>query len=116
MTDDDISSRGHHTPNGDGKQQYNVFDEAISFLEQLRPGGPWVLTAILPDKPDDQNIPRTITQTIHSATEVETFLTKHNSIRNLYYSVNPTRGSMSKKAAKVDIAAIEYLPADLDPK
>ena len=36
--------------------------------------------------------------------------------RNLYYSVNPTRKAMTSKAAKTDIAAIEYLLADLDPK
>ena len=34
---------------------------------------------------------------------------------NLYYSVNPTRTAMCKKAAKTDIAAIEYVLADLDP-
>jgi hypothetical protein len=28
-------------------------DEAIDFLEQLRPGGPWVLSAIVPDGPID---------------------------------------------------------------
>ena len=34
---------------------------------------------------------------------------------NLYYSVNPTRKALSKKAAKTDIAAVEYALADLDP-
>ena len=47
---------------------------------------------------------------------VRAFVTKYNGTRNLYYSVNPTRKAMTKKAAKTDIAAIEYLPGDLDPK
>src|SRR5271155_4932892 len=32
------------------------------------------------------------------------------------YSVNPTRTAMTRKVAKTDIAAIEYLLADLDPR
>jgi hypothetical protein len=31
------------------------------------------------------------------------------------YAVNPTRKTLRKKAAKTDVAAIEYLVADLDP-
>jgi hypothetical protein len=40
---------------------------------------------------------------------------EHNGKRNVYYSTNPTRSNILKKAAKTDIAAIEYLLADLDP-
>jgi AAA domain/Helix-turn-helix domain len=40
---------------------------------------------------------------------------KYDGQRNIYYSVNPTRKVMSKKAKKADIAAVEYLLADLDP-
>jgi hypothetical protein len=83
-------------------------NDIIDFLQQLRTGGPWVLTAITPDGP-----PETITAT--TAEEVDHFIRKHNGKRNLYYSVNPTKGRMTKKAAKTDIAAIEYLLADLDP-
>ena len=84
-------------------------DEAIHFLEQLRPGGPWVLTAIVPDG-DTETI------TVRDAVAVRKFVAAHNGKRNLYYSVNPTRTALSKKAAKTDIAAIEYALADLDPK
>jgi hypothetical protein len=82
---------------------------AVDFLRKLRPGGPWVLTAIIPDG-------TTITITARTADEVDAFIREHNGKRNLYYSVNPTRTAMSKKAAKIDIAAIEYLLADLDPR
>src|SRR5262249_55044816 len=79
-----------------------------AFLEKLRPGGPWVLTAIVPD-----GKPTTIT--VYTADQVEAFVCKYNGKRNLYYAVNPTRTAMSKKAAKTDIAAIEDIPFDLDP-
>jgi hypothetical protein len=70
--------------------------------------GPWVLTAITPDGPIE-------TITADTAAKIDTFVQQHNGKQNLYYSVNPTRGPVSKKAAKTDIAAIEYLLADLDP-
>jgi hypothetical protein len=81
---------------------------AADFLAKLRPGGPWVLTAIAPDGP-------TQTITANNASEVDTFVRANNGNQNLYYSVNPTRSAMTKKAAKADIAAVEYLLADLDP-
>jgi hypothetical protein len=82
--------------------------EAERFLQKLRPGGPWVLTAIVPDG-DTETI------TAHDAEEVAAFIRKHDGKRNLYYSVNPTRTALSKKTAKADIAAIEFALADLDP-
>jgi hypothetical protein len=75
-----------------------------------------VLTAILPDKPapSDPTV-HIITDTVHTAAEIQQFVSKHNGTRNLYYSVNPTKSDASKKAAKTNIAAIAYLLADCDP-
>lgn len=84
-------------------------DSAVVFLQRLRPGGPWVLTAITPDEPTE-------TITTQSASEALQFVGKHNGRRNLHFAVNPLRRSMTKKAAKIDVAAIEYLFADLDPR
>jgi len=78
------------------------------FLERLRPR-PWVLTAIVPDGPST-------TTTARTAAEVDAFVSKHNGNRNLYYSINPTRTAISKKAAKTDIATIEYIHFDGDPR
>jgi hypothetical protein len=80
----------------------------VTFLQKLRPGGPWVLTAIVPD-----GKPTTITA--HTTDAVEAFVRTHDGKANLYYSVNPTRTATGKKAKKTDIAAIEYALADLDP-
>jgi hypothetical protein len=82
---------------------------AAKFLEKLRPGGPWVLTAIVPDG-------KTTTATVYTADQVEAFVRKHNGKRNLYYSVNPTRAPLNKKAAKTDIIAIEFILTDCDPR
>jgi Family of unknown function (DUF5906) len=82
---------------------------ANDFLQRLRPGGPWVLVAIIPDGP-------TITITTSDETEAREFVREHNGKRNIYYSVNPTRRPMAKKPAKTDIAAVEFLLADLDPR
>ncbi len=87
-------------------------DEAIAFLKWLRPGGPWGLTAIVPE-PNG----RTTTQTFTSESEAAaaTFIRRHNATQNIYYALNATRGALLKKASKTDVNAIEYLFADLDP-
>ena len=82
--------------------------ESLEFLKKLRPGGPWVLTAITPDGPAT-----TITAT--NADEALAFVRANDGKKNIYYSVNPTRTPMTKKATKADIAAIEFGLADLDP-
>ena len=109
-THDDLNRQNTYIPNGgQSKVPDNAERLSVEFLELLRPGGPWVLTGILPDGPIE-------TITAHSASEILAFVTKYNGERNVYSSVNPTRGAVVKKAAKTDIAAIEYLLADLDPK
>jgi hypothetical protein len=84
--------------------------DACHFLEKLRPGGPWVLTACEPEREGIETV------TTRQAAGVRRFNNKHNGKWGLYYSVNPTRKETNKKAAKVDIAAIEFALADLDPK
>jgi Virulence-associated protein E len=85
-----------------------AYDAAL-FLQNLRPGGPWVLTAIDPDTEG------TLTRTLTDESAVQRFVDEHDGTSNIYYSVNPTRTAVNKKASKADIAAIEFLLADLDP-
>jgi predicted P-loop ATPase len=85
-------------------------DIVVDFLNGLRPGGPWVLTAI---HPTDESIE---TITARNADQARRFVEQWNGTRNLYYSVNPTRTARNKKASKHDIASLEFLFADLDPK
>jgi hypothetical protein len=81
----------------------------VTFLQKLRPGGPWVLIAIEPDS----KYPTVVTA--HTADQIDAFVHRHNGRANIYYQVNPTRTAISKKTAKTDIAAIEYVLGDLDP-
>ena len=106
-TEKQVKARLEQT--GEGPRQRGCH-EAAAFLQRVRPGGPWVLTTFAPDGKT------TTTITATASDEVRDFVRANNGKRNLYYSVNPTRKVVNKKAAKVDIAAIEYLLADLDPE
>src|SRR5215475_15435433 len=80
------------------------------FLQQLRPNGPWILVAIHPNSGAIEGV------AVRDADGVAAFLGRHLGQRNCYYSMNPTRGPMDKKPTKKDIAAIEFICTDLDPK
>ena len=80
----------------------------ISFLRRLRARGPWVLSACVPDG-------GLFTRTLETDTKVAQFVRAYNGTRNVYYSVNPTKGAVSKKATKSDIGRIEWIFGDLDP-
>jgi predicted P-loop ATPase len=43
------------------------------------------------------------------------FVRKHNVNQNIYYSINPPNGALSKKAKKTDIDRVEFLHVDVDP-
>src|SRR5262245_36174923 len=81
---------------------------ALEFLRALRPHGPWVLTAIIPDG-------GTTTRTFErdEAEQARQFIVVHNEGgENLYYSANGTRTALSKKAKKSDISVVEYVFID----
>jgi hypothetical protein len=94
--------------NGGSQSPPGANNVPVTFLERLRPGGPWLLIAIMPDG-------KLTAISAHTTDQVEAFVREHDGRANLYYLVNPTRTAMNKKAAKKDIAAIEYVLGDLDP-
>jgi hypothetical protein len=82
--------------------------EALDFLDKLRKA-PWTLTAIVPDG-------RATTETCADDETAAAFVEEHNGRgANVYYSANPTRDKMDKKATKRDIKYAEYLFVDADP-
>lgn len=85
------------------------YDASIAFLRLLRPGGPWVLTAIHPDQKKIE------TATFRDEGEACAWLGTHGEF-NCYYSVNPTLRDLQKKADREDISALEYLHVDVDPR
>lgn len=80
------------------------------FLQDLRPGGPWVLLAFHPEDGPRECL------TTKDPDEVRAFVARHDGKHNIYYSLNRTRKAMNKKPAKADIAVIECLHGDLDPR
>jgi hypothetical protein len=83
---------------------------AVNYLEELRPQGPWLLTAIPP------NGGKTTTATFTDLEEARRFIVECNDDGdNVYYSLNRTKRALNSKAAKADIAWIDYLHVDADP-
>ena len=83
---------------------------ALDFLEQFRPGGPWVLTAIKPDKRQIQ------TRSYTERQECGKWLDRFYGERNIYFHANPTIRPLEKKAEREDIAALAWLHVDIDPR
>jgi hypothetical protein len=94
---------------GSNGAEAQVGTAAAGFLQLLRAGGPWVLSAIAPDGPIE-------TATVFTAEGVHRFVAAWNGERNLYYLVNRSRGVLHSKAKKQDMAAVEFVFADLDPR
>ena len=85
---------------------------ALDFLQCWVASGPWVLTAISPDRTSIN----TRTFGPDRLEELEVWLTEHNGKNNLYFHVNPTTRELSKKADREDIAALAWLHVDIDPR
>ena len=83
---------------------------ALDFLERWLPGGPWVLTAISPDRK------RIDTATFTTKAAAKKWLTKHNGKLNIYFHVNPCTRELTKKAEREDVAALAWLHVDIDPR
>lgn len=83
---------------------------SLDFLQRFRPGGPWVLTAIRPDRKG------VVTQTFYGTNTAEMlgWLEKVGATHNLYFSVNPTTRPMQGKTEKEDIKELAWLHVDLD--
>jgi hypothetical protein len=88
-------------------------ETAEKFLRWLRPDGPWVLSYIVVQ---DGAVP--ITCTFTTIEPALAWVREHNVARhsNIYFTVNRVRGTIAKKPAKTDIAVVEFVHGDLDPK
>jgi hypothetical protein len=85
--------------------------EASRFLEWLRPGGPWVLTAI----PND--VPGAPTATFVSLEECDDFIRRHQDKGvNVYYTLNPVMRPLERKPARADIRDVAFFHVDVDPR
>ena len=85
---------------------------ALEFLRKVYPDGPWVLTAIRPDRKAID------TRTFHPATQNKCleWLAGFNGERNIYWSVNPPLRDLDKKAEREDIKEVCYLHASISTR
>lgn len=84
------------------------------FLSRYRPGGPWHLVAITPDAKGKGTLDAA---TFMDSTKAEAWARSNNSKkRNVYFSVNPTAKPINTKASKADMARLEWLHVDIDPR
>lgn len=92
------------------KQGVGTMKTPIEFLRWLRPDGPWVITAIIPDG-------KIATRNFTDLDAAGKWITTRNKTANVYYNVNPLRADYkaNKKAAKADVAALAFLHVDVDP-
>ena len=83
-------------------------DAALAFLKVLRPSGPWVLTAIVPDGP-------TATDTFDEAGARKFIVTRNARGENIYFTGNLC-GRVKKKPTKADMTGAIFLHTDDDPR
>ena len=84
---------------------------AVAFMKQMHQTCLWCLTAINSDTGKTQ----TATFSVERADSAFAWIEARNGSCNLYFSTNPIRAEMSKKAKATDIAALAYLHVDIDP-
>ena len=88
-------------------------DTAIEFLSQLKPTGPWTLTAFCPEK--SGNCTRTFTELKNA----RAFIDKYNTSKewNIHFTANRVSPEVvDKKPCATDITHLDYLHVDLDPR
>lgn len=88
------------------------YPKSVEFLQRWNPQGPWVVTAIDPDK-------KGIDTRTFAAAEVDQlieWLKNHGSTRNIYFTVNPVKRAIDVKPTREHISALSWLHCDLDPR
>lgn len=88
------------------------YRDSLDFLRKWSPEGWWIITAI---HPDTKKID-TGTFSNEKPDLLLDFLKVYGAERNIYFHVNPTTRPMSKKALREDMARMEWLHVDIDPR
>lgn len=85
-----------------------------AFLELAQPGGPWVVTAIWPEKSEKRP---TETKTYFDADAAAGWAETQNLAGwNVYWTVNRLRGAHRRKPRKEDVYEALFLHVDVDPR
>lgn len=84
--------------------------QAVAFLEQWNPNGPWTLTAITPD------VEGTQTKTFDISEDARMWIEARQGKMNMYFAVNPLKYAVTSKAPKEAVAALGAIHVDVDPR
>lgn len=90
------------------------YAEAVEFFQRWNPQGPWIITAIAPNK-------KGIDTAAFAAGDPETCRLwmqdqGDNKRRNIYFTVNAVTRMLDTKPSREHIAALTWLHVDLDPR
>tara|TARA_R110002167_G_scaffold93122_1_gene249754 strand:+ start:8554 stop:10968 length:2415 start_codon:yes stop_codon:yes gene_type:complete len=89
---------------------------AVAFLQNMHPHDLWLISAFPVDRTSTKYSNRTATFQAGEEKQLVEFLEAHSGgSHNIYFSVNPPVGPMTKKAQRVDIERMTFLHVDLDP-
>jgi len=89
------------------------YPKTLEFLRAFRPHGIHLLTAVRIDKKAIETYPFVAGREDEGALD---FLQEKGEDWNLYFSVNPVIRPIRKKAERENIASMEYLHLDIDPR
>lgn len=90
------------------------YQEAIQFLRDWNPNGPWVITAIDPNKKGIETA--TFPAADPKACELWMEQQGDKKHRNIYFTVNPVARMLDSKPTRADIVAMSWIHVDLDPR
>lgn len=89
------------------------YGQSLAFLQRWSPKGLWVLTAI---QPDGERLINTASFAPGEEAELTKWLKTFGADRNVYFSVNPVRERVNRKADRESITALDWLHVDIDPR
>jgi len=108
---------GNIPGNGGGGDREHLLsgrtDDAVDFLEHWCPGGPWVLTSIVPD---GRTTTETFRGTAAGVASMRRWIDARQGRENIYLTVNTLFGEVEAKPNKGAVSAIHALHVDVDPR
>ncbi len=90
---------------------------AVTFLQFMHPHDLWLINAFPVDRASSEHKQGARTFQAGEEDALVAFLAQYEGgSHNVYFSVNPPRGRMGKKALRTDIDRMTFLHVDLDPR
>ncbi|MGA7328926.1 MAG: hypothetical protein WBX25_31675 [Rhodomicrobium sp.] len=100
----------HHDWSQDDISLFSSPAWSVKFLKSFRPSGPWVLSAIY-----EGSAPETVTFHAGQEDAMQAWIEKRQAqFHNLYFNPAETKGPVSKKTSKGDMACSWWLWAEID--